>query len=41
MLDEAEREFQALQQKNARSPVARKLLRNLRQLRRGATPSAR
>jgi hypothetical protein len=41
LLDEAEREFQALRQSNPRSPVARKLLRNLRQLRRGATPSAR
>jgi anti-sigma factor RsiW len=41
LLDEAEREFQALQQKNPRSPLARKLLRNLRQLRRGASPSAR
>jgi anti-sigma factor RsiW len=41
LLDEAEREFQALLQKNPRSPVARKLLRNLRQLRRGAAPSAR
>jgi hypothetical protein len=33
LLDEAEREFRTLLRNNPRSPVARKLLRNLRQLR--------
>jgi hypothetical protein len=41
LLDEADHEFQALQQKNPHSPVAQRLLRNLRRLRRGATPPAR
>jgi hypothetical protein len=36
LLDEAEREFSALLRDNPHSPVARKLLRNVRQLRRPA-----